>query len=255
MEKTFEQQFITLFNSIGYGHNRATIFQDFVEIAALSIHQSPYHGRFLKKDDDYERIEAQYMVLIGKHEKNVTDGFVKLLAITSLALLEGHQDFLGNIYMQLEISNRGSGEFFTPYHVSKMMAMMVLGDIDATIKEKGYFAMCEPACGAGGMVIAAADEVKEQGFRPGHHMWFSATDINKMCCNMTYIQASVLSLSGIVIHGNTITMEVFETWETPYAKVFTKYGCTPAEKQEIVAAAMKQAQTYNENRRGQFELF
>ena len=37
------------------------------------------------------------------------------------------QDFLGAAYMELGLGNHWTGQFFTPYNVSKMMAQMTLG--------------------------------------------------------------------------------------------------------------------------------
>ena len=255
MQKSFEQEFTALFDNISYGHNKGSLFQDFVEIMALTLHQAPYHNELLRKDKDYEWIESQYMTLIGKYKRDVVDMFPKLFSITQMALAEQAQDFLGNIYMKLELNNRRGGEFFTPYHISKMIAKMVLSDIDSSIREKGFFTLCEPACGAGGMLIAAADVIMEEGFHPGQSMWFSATDINKMCFNMTYVQATILGLSGMVVHGDTISMEVFEARETPVAKIFPKYSHTSEEKKEVAEMTLRQAQSYHENKKGQLQLF
>jgi hypothetical protein len=35
------KEFTKAFNTLCYGHNRGRVFSDFVEIAALTIHQAP----------------------------------------------------------------------------------------------------------------------------------------------------------------------------------------------------------------------
>lgn len=253
-----EEKFIRKIEGLGYGLNTLNLFQDFLEIAALSLHQQPYHCGLVKKDEDYERIEAEYMGRICKYKPEIRNNFPELMALVHSALAEKHQDFLGLVYMKLEVANKRNGEFFTPYHISKMMAYMALGDVAHLIKEKGYFNMCEPACGAGGMVIAAADVVKELGFCATNSMTFAATDINRICFNMTYIQTSLLQLTGVVVHGNTLSMEIFDIRETPYHKVKASVSgrvFTVEEKKAVAAEVLHQAQTYQANKKGQYQLF
>ena len=57
------------------------------------------------------------------------------------------------------------GQFFTPYDVSRMMAEMTFDTVDEIIAEQGFVTVQEPACGAGGMIIAAADVIDAQGLR------------------------------------------------------------------------------------------
>lgn len=253
-----EEQFIRKIESLSYGLNTLTLFQDFIEIAALSLHQQPYHCGLVRKDEEYEKIEAEYMERICKYKPEVRNSFPELIALVHIALAEKPQDFLGSVYMKLEVANKRNGEFFTPYHISKMMACMVLGDVATLIKEKGYFTMCEPACGAGGMVIAAADIVRESGFCATDSMTFAATDINRICFNMTYIQSSLLQLTGIVVHGNTLSMEAFDVRETPYHKIKSSASgrlFTAEEKKIVAAEVLSQAQTYQANKKGQYQLF
>ena len=35
------------------------------------------------------------------------------------------QDFLGKMFMRLDLGNRSAGQFFTPYHVCELMAEVV----------------------------------------------------------------------------------------------------------------------------------
>ena len=68
---------------------------------------------------------------------------------------------------------------------------MTLADAGELIREKGFITVAEPASGAGGMIIAAADVITKQGFDIGHQLYVDATDISPMCFKMTYLQAAL----------------------------------------------------------------
>ena len=220
----YGKSFRASFDRLCYGRSWQEVFRDFVEIGAATLHQQPYHVGLLEKDEDYERIEQLYLATIKRYSKEQIEHIVSLFGITILALQEGREDFLGEQYMQLGISNKHNGEFFTPMHVSRMMAQMTLHDIGDLVKAKGYVTLSEPACGAGGMVIEAARTLQEQGHDPRNAMLFQAVDINRTCFNMAYLQFSALELPGEVIHGNTISMESWEKRSTPQWKLMQKYG-------------------------------
>lgn len=111
--------------------------------------------------------------------------------------------------MELNLGEKYKGQFFTPYHLSKMMALM-LGENSNKIE--GF---CEPAVGSGGMVIARADALLQQGVNYQEVMEVQAIDIDSLCVDMTYIHLTLLHISAEVIHGNSLSLEVFRTWYTP----------------------------------------
>lgn len=46
-------------------------------------------------------------------------------------------------------------------------------------------------------------------------LYIEATDIDELCVCMTYTQLSLLGLSVRVIHGNSLSGEIFSTWDSP----------------------------------------
>lgn len=52
-----------------------------------------------------------------------------------------------------------------------------------------------------------------------HNTFFVAQDIDIRCVWMAYIQLSLYGIPAMVIHGNTLTMEEWDRWYTPYASV------------------------------------
>ena len=199
-----------LIRSLSPRHRTYQVFSDFVEMAACSISNAvdPSH---------YEEREKRYMDIVKKYKKEEVDAFPKLLGHLTMALEEEPSDVLGNLYHSLEIQNERAGQFFTPYHVSKMMAKMILADNSpkTIIEEKGFIRASEPACGAGGMVIALAEALKEDGINYQDRLHVTAVDLDPTCVHMAYVQCSLLHIPAVIVHGNTLTLEEFSHWRTP----------------------------------------
>lgn len=217
---SYAREFKRIIEGFRYNRGIREIFIDWLEIAACAVHQEPYHLGLVPRDEAFDAVEAQYMNAIQKYKREELESFAKLLGLTKLALWEAKSDFLGQLYMELEISQNRSGEFFTPFPLSLMTAKMMLGDIGQQIEEKGFVTVAEPVCGGGGMLIAAAQVIEAAGYQPGKVMFFDATDISKPCCDMAYIQTSILELSGIVRHGNTLSQEMGNQRFTPVCRIF-----------------------------------
>ena len=203
--KSYKNDFMKCLQSIEYGRNNYDVFQDFLTLASLSFHN------VIAKD---EKVEKEYLDIIGRYKNKKQ--FAELLVITTLALEEKPHDFLGDIFMSAGFGNVRGGQFFTPYHLSKMMSDITIGDnFKEQIEKDGYVTLSEPCCGAGGMIIAASEVMKEKGFNPQTQRRFTGIDIDLKCCQMAYIQTSLLGLRGQIYHGNTISMEMWKRFITP----------------------------------------
>lgn len=208
MSTDYKKEFIKCLKSVDYSRSDWDIFNDFLEMASISI------ANVFLKSPDYEK---EYMQIADRHKKNI-DKFPELLAILANALEKNPwQDFLGTVYQDINANNKHLGQFFTPFHVSDMMAQCTL-DADTLkkqIEEQSYFTLSEPCSGAGGMIIACAKAVQELGFNPQEAMYFEAIDLDKKCFAMTYLQTSLLGLAGEVYWGNTISYQMFRKYPTP----------------------------------------
>ena len=203
--KSYKNDFMKCLQSIEYGRNNYDVFQDFLTLASLSFHN------VIAKD---KKVEKEYLDIIGRYKNKKQ--FAELLVITTLALEEKPHDFLGDIFMSAGFGNVRGGQFFTPYHLSKMMSDITIGDnFKEQIEKDGYVTLSEPCCGAGGMIIAASEVMKEKGFNPQTQMRFTGIDIDLKCCQMAFIQTSLLGLRGQIYHGNTISMEMWKRFITP----------------------------------------
>lgn len=122
---------------------------------------------------------------------------------------------LGDTYGQLELTNEGRGQFFTPYSVSRMMAQIALQDVADGVAEKGYITISDPACGGGAMLIAAAEVLKDAGINYQQQMHATGQDIDPTAVHMTYIQLSLLHVPAMVIQGDTLRQTCVDVWYTP----------------------------------------
>jgi N-6 DNA Methylase len=213
------KEFNKAFEGLSHGHNRGRVFSDFVEIAALTVHQAPYHAGAFARDEAFEKIERSYLDAINRYDTSEIEQIVTLYATASMGIMENRADFLGAAYMGLEISNERSGQFFTPPEVSRLMADMTFAGAPDISKEKGVITVDEPAAGAGGMLIEASNTLQRLGFDPRMTMYFRATDIDRTCFNMAYFQLSTLGLCGDVVHGNALSLEEWDRRATPQMKI------------------------------------
>ena len=154
--------------------------------------------------------EAMYLKRIQKYSKKEQELFPQLAAEVVLALeKKPEQDFLGKIFMELNLSNDSGGQFFTPYNVCQMMAEMTVGDVVAHVEKHGYITINDPACGAGATLIAAvhaaAKPLSEAGFNWQNHVLVTAQDIDYTVALMCYIQLSLLGTAAYIKIGNTFT--------------------------------------------------
>lgn len=222
-----KQKFCAKLDALAYERSHYEVFCNWANLAALALHQFPYQAGLLPKDKLFERIEAQYLEQAAKHSKEILEGFASLLAITLLALNQQWGDFLGSVYMEMELggkkSKQATGEFFTPYSLAKLSAEITLSDCEEIIERQGYITISEPAVGAGSMLIAACEVVVQKGYEPQTRVLFEAVDINPLCCHMSYIQFAALDLSGIVCHGDTLRNKVWQRWATPGYQMMRRF--------------------------------
>ncbi len=96
-----------------------------------------------------------------------------------------------------------------------MMAEITLQDAGDLIRQKGFITLIEPASGAGGMIIAAADVIAKQGFDIASQLYVDATDLSPLCFKMTYLQLALRGIPATVRRGNSLSLEVFDHAVTP----------------------------------------
>jgi hypothetical protein len=189
-------------------HRLHKVFSDFCELAALAVSNSVdlVHR---------EAREARYMQIVGEYERDEVHRFPQLLAVLVDWLECGLDDCLGQLFMSLELGDSFKGQFFTPFELSRLMAGLTFGGARETIERQGFLAVSEPACGAGGMVLAAADALQAQGINYQQAMHATAVDVDATAVHMAYVQLSLAHVPAIIVHGNSLSMQEWGHWFTP----------------------------------------
>ena len=192
---------VKTFNSFAYEHDLWTLFSDWLGLAACSI---SCQVDFATKDER----EARYMETISRYKPEDQKLFGQILGQVAIEL-EKPRDVLGDLFGELELHSKAKGQFFTPYHLSRMMA-------DIVVEDQERYRLCEPACGSGGMVIAFSEALRSKGKNPQRVLHAYCQDIDLRAVQMCYIQLSLLGISAVVDHMDTLRMErISLPWKTP----------------------------------------
>jgi len=192
-------------------HTIYQVFNDFVEMAALALRNT---CDFANRDAR----ERRYLDIEGKYERKDVKAFRRMMGELIAAMEAGPEDVLGAVFHDLELGNKYTGQFFTPYHVSYMMAKMTMHDLKghpALQEPGGFITAAEPACGAGGMIVAMAHACMDEAVNFQEQLHVMAVDVDPRCVHMSYVQAALLGIPAIIHLGNSLTLDIREAWPTP----------------------------------------
>lgn len=205
MSSSNRDAFIRLFNNTAKNRHRYEVFRDFVTMSAISIHNA------INKS---ETLENEYLDIVKRYHEDDVQRMCALLSEVVMGL-EVPNDFLGSVFMELELGNSRAGQFFTPYPISVMMAKMLHGDSIKATSGKPFTTLQEPACGSGGMIIAYVHAMLDEGINPQQALWVSAIDVDSVPAMMCYLQLSLLHIPAEIIVGNALSMEIYRVMRTP----------------------------------------
>ncbi len=246
--------FVRLFGDTARYHHRGRVFEDLITCASISVENS-----WLK----CESLEKEYLEVIGRYERADVERFPQLFGM----IIEGvslKSDFLGSLFMELELGSTHMAQFFTPYEVSRLMAQIELVDVEKHFQDQDFITVAEPACGAGGMMIAVADVLQERGFNPQKAMWAHCTDVDALAARLCYLQLSLLGIPGAVVVGNALTLQQRRVMLTPmhhmgmwqYRLARRRSDAGMVEAPEAVSAVIEGLQTIRPSRPvGQMSMF
>ena len=199
------KEFLVTFRGIALYKHRYDVFRDFVTMAGISLRNAMVLN---------DALEKEYLGIIGNYQKQDQLLFPKLLALLVELLEFGPRDVLGNLFEALELNSKDKGQFFTPQPISEFMAQIV-GNEEISLGDKPFITLSEPACGAGGMVLAFVKQMQKAGYNPAECLWVQAIDVDRLAALMCYVQLSLWHVPAEVIVGNTLSMELRELWYTP----------------------------------------
>lgn len=194
-----------------FGYHTCDNFAILMELMAIGLSN-------IVKHPGWEERERQYLQL------------VKTIDIDAAASAAGFVmdwftkqpepiDLLGPFHTWVGMDNAGTGQFFTPWHVSVMMAKMQFGskeDVERQIKAKGYIAIADPTCGAGGMLVAAANALSALDIDPQKAIYYG-TELMPTTAYTAFVQCALYGLPAVIQHGDSLRMQTYQTFATvPY---------------------------------------
>ena len=213
-QKSESSDFRKLLGSLSRQNDLHRTFNAFVRLAACTLAAQTREAEYLEEAKYWEKPDLE---LLSK-------------ALGTLILeMESRpfEDVLGGYYMEFALSSKGQqwgGEFHTPKTICDLMAKMMVGDL-ASVPEDHLITVCEPACGAGAMILSLAEACPPEVRR---RLRVTAIDISRTACDMTFINTTLWGIPTRVIHGNSISLECWAAWSNiHYIAPWLPYAMRP----------------------------
>lgn len=194
-----------------------SVWSDFIEATAIAI-----SNRIGVAGIDWDAREQRYLDLMRRYnadeKQRLAELFGKLvLEFSDDANGDGihFDDVLGRTFMELELGSKWHGQFFTPFHLCRVMAKLTAGDAQQTLEARPFITVSDPCVGGGAMPIALCAELHEAGVDYQHRVHVTAQDIDLRSVHMAYVQLSLINVPAVVILGDTLRMENRSEWYTP----------------------------------------
>lgn len=216
-----KKEFLTIFRELCRSRQPWQVWADTITVMACSL--ANVVDKTEPRHSDREKEYADCIKRLGGVEKPAN-----LFAIVVEALERNpDQDFLGSLYMELELGNHWKGQFFTPYNISRMMAEMTLGNCQEQIDKEGWISMGDPTVGGGSMLIAGANTIRRQKVNYQNRTLFVGQDIDRIVAMMAYIQISLLGCPGYIVVGDAMLNPIVGSFLEPIEKEGQEFWYTP----------------------------
>lgn len=202
----FQRSFIRLFGETARYHHRHEVFRDLVAMGTLAMQNA-----FLRSPV----LEEEYLAIAGRYQAEDMTRMAQLIGCIAGALDCRAGDFLGEIFMELEIGSTHMGQFFTSYSASRLMAKLTFSHVAKQLERHPFIKLDDPTCGAGSMVIAVCELMLDQGINPQQKLYARCTDIDAVAVHMYYLQLSYLGVPADVVVGNSLTLKSYRSYRTP----------------------------------------
>lgn len=240
MKKQKPTDFRTILESISHHRDTRHVFDAFVRFAACCLAAQTREAEYLEEAKRWERADL--------------DLFGKALGALILEMeAKPFEDVLGTHYMEFALSSKGqqwNGEFHTPKAICDLMAQMTLGNIESLPSDR-TITVCEPACGAGAMILSLAQACPPDVRR---RLRVTAIDINRTACDMTFVNTTLWGIPARVLHGNALSLEFWAAWSNihhiaPWLPLAMRFEAPEAREQgeppkpaevERIAASLRQ---------------
>lgn len=170
--------------------------------------------------DGYEDREKEFDRLVEKHGPKTMQIFYECQAeLVMLFEEKGIDDYLGKIHHLLGVHNKMKGQFFTPFHLAKMMAETQVSGVIKKLEE-GKIKITDQACGSACLILGMLAVLKEKGINYQKNVMIVCSDLDENAIQMAYIQLSLSGAAAKCENKNALTGEMFGSWFTLGAMLF-----------------------------------
>lgn len=229
IENQGKKEILRILSDLSARVNPTTVWADMCAAFSCSIaNTTTPQGSAL-----WERREAEYSEALKRYTDAERDKFPEVFAnMVRMFAQCGFGDHLGEIYMEFIGGNTQAAQFFTPYYLSQLCAR--LADSEGINATGGKLSINDSSCGSGGMLIAKLEHLDGLGVNWQSGVTVYAEDIDRTCCQMAYIQLTLLGARAIVRQTDTLTQEFFDEWRTPFEVL--KLQTSPRNKKKKAVA-------------------
>lgn len=207
-----KKNFNEIFSQLDRSKSRFQVFSDFITCSAIAYQNHAAPGRASYS----EKLESEYMAIVGKYPKADVLQFPVLLNII-VELLEAYgspHDVIGDMYMSFDFGSKYNAQHFTPIEISNLMAEIADSSVTEMIQKNGFITVSDPACGAGSTLLAKVNKVIDKGFNPAKTLYIEGVDIDRLCALMCFIQMTLWNVPARIFVGDTLQNTKREVWIT-----------------------------------------
>jgi hypothetical protein len=169
--------FRKILERLSHRHDTRNVFDAFTRFAACALAVQTREAEYL---EEAKRWEKPYLELFAE----------AFAALVNEMESRPFEDLIGGYYMEFALSSKAQqwhGEFHTPKPICDLMARMTLGDMES-LSAEGPITVCEPACGAGAMILSLAEACTPKVRR---RLRVTAMDISRTACEMAFINTTL----------------------------------------------------------------
>ena len=196
------KDFSGLYDRLSYTHGREDVFRDFLDVSLFMLSGGTYR-------EDYDRLSISY-------KENEMEIFIQMLHSVAIHS-EGFNDVLGDVFME-HISHGHHGQFFTPIHISDLMA--VASGCETLRRGQSVY---DPCCGSGRMLLSPAVKASTKSDISNRPFCYGS-DIDLNCVKMAAVNLLMNTIPGEVAWMDALTLEHWRSYKVELVSVCA-YGC------------------------------
>ena len=106
------------------------------------------------------------------------------------------------------------GQFFTPFHLSKLMAETRVNELMKILEVKNIAKVIDAACGSGSLILGMLAVLKEKGINYQNRIFVYCSDLDENAIQMTYVQLTLVGAMARCENKNALSGELFGSWDT-----------------------------------------